>query len=248
MPATLTSIAERYHAVLERITRAAQRAGRDPREVRLVVVTKAQPLERVQAVLEAGARDLGENYPEEAVPKIQALRPSFPDARWHMIGHLQRRKAPLVVEHFAMMHSVDRVRIAERLDRLCAARDRTLPVLLEFNVGGEASKSGWPAWDEAQWPTLLPEIERVLALPRLQVQGLMTVPPWRPDPEDVRPFFQRLRRLRDFLARAFPRSSWEHLSMGMSHDFEVAIEEGATFVRIGTAILGPRPTPAPGAR
>ncbi|NPA06111.1 MAG: YggS family pyridoxal phosphate-dependent enzyme [Chloroflexi bacterium] len=242
MPAEPTTIAERYHAVLERIAQAAQRVGRNPNDIRLVVVTKAQPLERVHAVLEAGARDLGENYPEEAVTKIQTLRAAFPDTRWHMIGHLQRRKAPLVVAHFDMMHSVDRVRIAERLDRLCAQHGRVLPVLLEFNVGGEASKSGWPAWDEARWPELWPEIEQVLALPHLRVQGVMTIPPWRDNPEDVRPFFQRLRRLRDALARQFPHVSWEHLSMGMSHDFEVAIEEGATFVRVGTAIMGPRPS------
>ncbi len=237
--ATVAGIAQRYHRVLERMARAARKAGRDPDQVRLVVVTKGQPLEKIRAVVEAGARDLGENYPEEALPKIQALA-SNPDLRWHMIGHLQRRKAPIVVDHFFMMHSLDRLRIAQRLERLLTRANRRLPVLLEFNVGGEASKHGWPAWDERLWPQWEGEIAQILEMPHLVVQGVMTVPPWNPDPEASRPYFRRLRALRDWLARRFPQAEWTHLSMGMSHDFEVAIEEGATWVRIGTAILGPR--------
>ena len=237
---TVTTIAQRYERILARMARAAQRVGRRPKEVRLVVVVKGQPLPRIQAVVEAGARDLGENYPEQALPKMQALA-QVPDLRWHMIGHLQRRKAKIVAQYFYMMHSVDGLRAAQALEKRLAQQDRTLPVLLEFNVGGEAQKHGWPAHDEAAWPALADAIAPVLEFPHLQVQGLMTVPPWRDDPEAVRPFFRRLRRLRDFLARRFPRHTWEHLSMGMSHDFEVAIEEGATFVRIGSAILGPRP-------
>ncbi len=233
------TIAQRYHEVLERIHRAARAAGRNPDEVRLVVVTKGQPLERVQAVVEAGARDLGENYPEEALAKIQALK-AYPGLRWHMIGHLQRRKAPIVVRHFHMMHSVDRLRIAQRLERLLAREGRVLPVLLEFNVGGEASKHGWPAWDAALWPRWADEVARILEMPHLQVQGVMTIPPWNPEPEASRPYFRRLRELRDWLARRFPQADWRHLSMGMSHDFEIAVQEGATWVRVGTAIMGPR--------
>ncbi len=240
MEMSLASIADRYHRVLERMAQAARRAGRAPDEVRLVVVVKAQPIERIQAVVAAGARDLGENYPEQALPKMQALA-AGPPLRWHMIGHLQRRKAKIVAQHFHMMHSVDSLAIAQRLNRRLGQVARRLPVLLEFNVGGEAQKHGWPAWDESTWPALADTIAPILDLPHLQVQGLMTVPPWREDPEEVRPFFRRLRRLRDFLARRFPHHAWEHLSMGMSHDFEVAIEEGATFVRVGSAILGPRP-------
>ncbi len=240
MPAAFDpqEIVRRYHHVLERIHRAARAAGRDPDEVRLVVVTKAQPLERIQAVVQAGARDLGENYPEEALPKIQAL--ASHGIRWHMIGHLQRRKAPIVVEHFHMMHSVDRLKIARRLERLLASTGRVLPVLLEFNVGGEATKHGWPAWDPDLWPRWADEVAEILEMPHLRVQGVMAIPPWNPDPEASRPYFRRLRELRDWLARRFPQASWEHLSMGMSHDFEVAIQEGATWVRIGSAILGPR--------
>lgn len=233
-------IATRYEQVRERMAQAARRAGRDPSTVRLVVVTKAQPLERVQAVVAAGAEDLGENYPEEAVPKMEAL--ARYDLRWHMIGHLQRRKARLVVERFDYFHALDSLRLALRLERLAAEQGRRLPVLLQFNVSGEATKHGWPAWEESQWAALLPEVERVLACDHLVVQGVMTVPPYLEDPEAVRPYFRRLCRLRDFLARHFPQAGWEELSMGMSHDFEVAIEEGATWVRVGTAILGPRPT------
>ena len=236
-------IAERYAQVLERIHQAAQRAGRDPAGVRLVVVTKGQPMDRIQAVVAAGAEDLGENYPEEAVVKMDTL--ARYDLRWHMIGHLQRRKARLVVERFDWLHSLDRVKLAHRLENLAAQVGRVLPVLLQFNVSGEATKSGWPAWDESRWEDLLPDIEAVLACPHLQVRGLMTIPPPTPDPEDARPYFQRLRRLRDFLAQRFPQAMWDELSMGMSADFEVAIEEGATFVRIGTAILGPRPPKSP---
>lgn len=233
------TIRENYHAVLERIAQAAQRAGRSPESVRLIVVTKGQPLFKAEAAVRAGARDLGENYPEEGVAKMPAI--ARPDVRWHMIGHVQRRKARLVGVHYDMMHSLDSPALAQRLDRLAAEAGRVLPVLLEFNVGGESSKFGWPAWDETQWEALLPDMEGVLACEHLLVQGLMTVPPPVALPEAARPYFQQLRRLRDFLAQRFPNATWDELSMGMSADFEVAVEEGATFVRVGTAILGPRP-------
>ncbi len=232
-------IAERYQAVLARVAQAAARAGRAAESVRLMVVTKGQPLEKVRAVVRAGARDLGENYPEEGVEKIRAC--TQPDVRWHMIGHVQRRKAKLVIAHYDTLHALDSVALARRLERLAAEAGRVLPVLLEFNVGGESSKFGWPAWHESQWEALLPDVEAVLACEHLLVQGVMTVPPPVPDPEAARPYFRRLRALRDFLARRFPAASWDELSMGMSADFEVAIEEGATWVRVGTAILGPRP-------
>ncbi len=234
-------IAENFHRIRERVIQIAQRAGRQADEVRLIVVTKGHPLPAVRAVVAAGARHLGENYIQEAVAKIAAL----PDAAvtWHMIGHVQSRKARSVVEHFAWLHSLDRPKLASRLSRFALEFERDLPVLLECNVSGEASKSGWPAWSEADWPALAEALAPVLALPRLDVRGLMTMPPFTPDPEDARPYFQRLRRLRDFLAERFPEYSWSELSMGMSHDFEIAIQEGATMVRVGTAIMGPRPAP-----
>ncbi len=238
-----TRIRENYTQVLERIAAAAHRAHRSPDKIRLVVVTKGQPVEKAQAAVLAGARDLGENYPEEGVAKMDVI--TQPDVRWHMIGHVQRRKARLVVSHYDMLHSLDRLALAQRLETLAAEAGRVLPVLLEFNVGGEESKFGWPAWDEAQWETLLPDVEAVVALPHLEVRGVMTVPPPVAQPEAARPYFRRLRALRDFLARRFPTASWDELSMGMSADFEVAVEEGATIVRVGTAILGPRPPKKP---
>jgi|YelNatPaOPRAMG01_1025707.scaffolds.fasta_scaffold00989_2 pyridoxal phosphate enzyme (YggS family) len=228
-----------YRAVLRRVERAADRAGRDAHSIRVVVVTKLQPVDRIRAAIKAGARDFGENYAEEALPKMQAL--AGEGISWHMIGHVQSRKARLVVENFALMHSLDSLKLAERLDRFAAELGRVMPALLEFNVGGEASKFGWDASNEERWDELLPEMEAILALSHMRVLGLMTMPPLFSDPELTRPFFRKLAHLRDFLRKAFPHHPWEELSMGTSADFEVAIEEGATMVRIGEAILGPRP-------
>ncbi len=237
-------IKSRMDIALERIARAASGAGRDPGEVRLVVVTKAQPLEYARAAIEAGARILGENYPEEAVKKIETLA-AYSDVEWHMIGHLQSRKARLVVEHFDMLHSLDSLRLAEKLERLLAETGHRLPVLLEFNVGEEESKSGWQAAREDDWEQLAAQVEPVLALPHLEARGLMTMPPLSANPEDSRPYFDRLRRLRDFLSGRFPDVHWRELSMGTSADYEVAVQEGATYVRLGEAILGPRSYPKP---
>jgi pyridoxal phosphate enzyme (YggS family) len=157
-----------------------------------------------------------------------------------MIGHVQSRKARLVADHFALLHSLDSLKLAQRLDRFAAERNRILPVLLEFNTGGEQSKSGWNASDESQWNVFLPEIAHLVDLPNLRVQGLMTMPPLGTDPEESRRFFLRLKRLRDHLASHFPEAAWRELSMGTSSDFEVAVEEGATLVRVGTAIVGAR--------
>jgi len=234
------AIRGRHERVLERIASAAQKCGRDPQSVRLVVVTKAQPLTVVEAAIAAGIRVLGENYAEEAREKMIAL--GKPEVEWHIIGHVQSRKANLVAECFAMLHSLDSVKLAARLDRFLVEAGRTLPALLEFNVGGEESKYGWPAWDETHWPGLVPEVAQILRFPRLNVRGLMAMPPYFEDAEQSRPYFQRLRRLRDFLAARFPQTDWQELSMGTSVDYEVAVEEGATFVRVGQAVLGPRPT------
>lgn len=240
MDLLVDSIQKRYEQVVERIQRAADLAGRDTADVRLVVVTKAQPVEVIRAAITAGAHILGENYPEETLPKIQAVGENA-GVEWHMIGHLQSRKSGIVAEHFAMLHSLDSLRLAERLDRQLAERGRTLPVLLECNVGGEESKAGWPAVDETQWDALLPDVERVLAFPHLNVRGLMTMPPLYEDPEKTRPFFIRLRRLAEYLSARFGAGHFKELSMGTSADFEAAVQEGATFVRVGSAILGPRP-------
>jgi pyridoxal phosphate enzyme (YggS family) len=239
MEALATQIRHNLEQVNERIARAAQNAGRSAGDVRLVVVTKAQSLEVVRAAVEAGAQILGENYPEEALPKIEAV--SRPGLQWHMIGHLQSRKAGIVAGHFDMLQSLDSLRLAEKLERLLSEQDRVLPALLEFNVGGEESKFGWPAWEPAQWERLLPEIEAILQLPHLDVRGLMTMPPLYGEGEQTRPFFARLRQLGEYLARRLRAENFRELSMGTSADYPAAVEEGATLVRIGTAIVGPRP-------
>ena len=235
----VSSIRENYQSALDRIAAAARKSGRTPEDIRLVVVTKSQPLEIVNAAIEAGVNLFGENYPQEGVAKIQATHHQS-GVEWHMIGHVQSRKARLVAEHFELLHSLDGLKRAKRLDRFAADHNRVLPVLLEYNVGGEASKSGWDASDDSRWDDLLPDVRSVLDLPNLRIHGLMTMPPLGTDPEDSRRFFQRLRLLRDHLAFAFPRADWHELSMGTSADYPVAVEEGATLVRVGTAIVGAR--------
>ncbi len=239
MPDIVSTIRENFQAALEKIAAAAQRSRRDPENVRLVVVTKSQPIEVVRAAIEAGVRILGENYPEEAVLKIQSLARQS-GVEWHMIGHVQSRKARLVADHFALLHSLDSLKLARRLDRFAGDGDRVLPVLLELNVGGEESKAGWDASDESQWQALLPEVASILELPHLRAQGLMTMPPLERDPEASRPYFRRLRHLGDFLVSKFPHADWRDLSMGTSADYPIAVEEGATLVRVGTAIVGAR--------
>jgi len=235
----VTSIRERYQYTLDQIATAARKSNRDSKEIRLVVVTKSQPVEVVQAAIEAGVRILGENYPEEGVMKIQSLAGQS-GVEWHMIGHVQGRKARLVADHFALLHSLDSLKLAQRLDHFASEASRVLPVLLEFNVGGEESKSGWDASDESQWESFIPDISALLDLPNLRVHGLMTMPPLGTGPEDSRRFFQSLRLLRDHLATQFPKADWRELSMGTSADYTVAVEEGATLVRVGTAIVGAR--------
>lgn len=234
----IVNIRTRYENVLARISDAALRSGRNPDAVRLVVVSKAQPLEVVQAAVAAGVHLLGENYVEEAAGKIAA----FQDAslEWHMIGHVQSRKAEQVAAQFQWLHSLDSLKLAERLERFCSEAGRQLPVLLECNVSGEESKYGFPAWDEPAWGGLAAALEPITRLPHLQVRGLMTMPPFYDDPERTRPYFQKLRRLQGFLGDALPQSDWRELSMGTSVDFVPAVEEGATFVRVGQAIMGAR--------
>ncbi|RMF29620.1 MAG: YggS family pyridoxal phosphate-dependent enzyme [Chloroflexi bacterium] len=232
--------------VLERIEAAAARVGRDGREVTLVAVSKTHPPEVIVAAYEAGLRHFGENRPEEGRDKIPQVlaRLSGPVPTWHMVGHIQSRKARDVVAFFDVVHSVDRLKIARRLSRFAQQSGRTIPILLECNISGEVTKYGFAVdrWEEdaLQRNQFLDDVAQILTLPALRVEGLMTMAPIVPDPEMVRPLFRRLRALRDFLADRFPDASWHHLSMGMTDDFEVAVEEGATMVRIGRAIFGPR--------
>jgi PLP dependent protein len=250
---------DRIAAVQERIAAAARRAGRDPAEVTLVAVSKTHSPEEVAAAYAAGLRVFGENRVEEAAPKTgevaRLVAPAKPPV-WHLIGHLQSRKAEDVLPWASMVHSVDSIKLAQRLGRFVTSppsplsyQERgpsplpsqggsggvgDLPILLEVNVSGEASKYGFR-------PEELPgAVEVIAALPGLALQGLMTVAPIAADPEDVRPVFAALCALRDALTRSYPTLDWRHLSMGMTDDFEVAIEEGATIVRVGRAIFGER--------
>ncbi len=237
---SVSTIRTRYDQVRERIDVAARKAGRGSDSVRLVVVTKTHSLETVRAALEAGIRDLGENYAEEAVEKIQAIG-MLDGLCWHMIGHVQSRKADLVAQNFNFMHSLDSLKLANRLEHFAAGAGRILPVLLECNVGGEESKFGYPAFDQAQWDALRAEAQQIVQLPHLEIRGLMTMPPLYDDAEKTRPFFRKIRELRDYLSKRVSQGKWDELSMGTSTDFSAAVEEGATFVRVGTAILGARP-------
>lgn len=240
MSAPAEDIARNYQAVQQRIASAAARADRDPASVRLVVVTKGQPLTVVSAVTAAGASILGENYADEGMQKIEALG-SGTAVEWHMIGHVQSRKADLVARHFDLVHSLDSVRLATRLDRAAEAVGRVQPVLLEFNVAGESTKSGWLAAHETRWKELLADLRAILALPHLRVCGVMALPPLGDHPEDSRRYFRQLMRLRDYLSKEFHPTAFFEVSLGTSFDFEIAVEEGATLVRVGTAIVGPRP-------
>jgi hypothetical protein len=237
--ALVSAIRVRYQRVLDRIAETSVRSGSGADSCQLITVTKSQPLEVLQAALEAGITVFGENYAEEAVQKISALKNS--GVEWHMIGHVQGRKAGLVVSNFSMLHSLDSLKLAQRLDRLSAEENRILPVLVEVNVSGEESKFGFPAWEEQSWLHLEPALAQLADLPHLHVRGLMTMPPYFEDPERTRPYFRRMRRLQEYLAAHLPVLDWIELSMGTSADYVTAVEEGATLVRVGQAILGPRP-------
>jgi pyridoxal phosphate enzyme (YggS family) len=230
------SIAENIARVREQIAAAARRAASNPEEITLMGVSKTLPVERIREAYAAGLRVFGENRVQEFAAKADALR-DLHDAEWHLIGHLQTNKAAKATELFDAVDSVDSVRMAEKLNASAESVGKTLSVLIEINVGGEKAKSG-VALDSG-------ELEQILrSAPRwgnLKINGLMTIPPYTEDPEGSRPYFRQLRQIRDGIAvRDLPQLSMAVLSMGMSHDFEVAIEEGATCVRVGTAIFGER--------
>lgn len=230
------SIAENITRTRERIEAAARRSGRNSDDITLMGVSKTFPSDRIREAYAAGLRVFGENRVQEFAGKVDALR-DLPSAEWHLIGHLQTNKASKAAELFDVVDSVDSARMAEKLNAFAQSAGKTLSVLIEINVGGEQAKSGVAPGSD--------ELERILQgasqWDHLKIRGLMTVPPYTEDPEGSRPFFQQLRQIRDNIAtRKLPNVGMAILSMGMSHDFEVAIEEGATCVRVGTAIFGER--------
>jgi hypothetical protein len=230
------SIPDNLARIRERMASVARRSGRDPADVKLMAVSKTFPAEAIRQAYAAGQRLFGENRVQEYAGKAESLR-DLPGFEMHLIGHLQSNKARKAAELFAAVDSVDSVKLAERLNASAADLGRELPVLIEINIGGEEVKAG-VAPDSAELEDLLASASRFT---NLQICGLMTVPPFTDDPEGARPYFRRLRELRDQIAaRNLPGVTMDELSMGMSHDFEVAVEEGSTCVRIGTAIFGAR--------
>ncbi|MBI5961075.1 MAG: YggS family pyridoxal phosphate-dependent enzyme [Chloroflexi bacterium] len=240
-----TDIGGRVKSVLAEIAAACERAHRSPDAVTLVAVSKTHSADQVVEAIRAGVRHLGENRLEEALPKMAAVSQlDAPPANWHMIGTVQSRKARQVLDGFSLLHSLDDVKLAERLSRFLVEQDRSLEVLMEINISGEMSKHGWQAYGwqhellvrQALWD----DVAHLLALPGLRVRGLMTMAPIVDDPEQARPVFKALCELRAALANDFPAASWSELSMGMTDDYPVAVEEGATLVRVGRAIFGVR--------
>ncbi len=230
---TSESVARRLALIRERVAEAALRKGRRPEEIKILGASKAQPPEKIREAVEAGLEILGENYVQEAEKK-KALLSDLP-VSWHLIGYLQKNKARKALQLFDLIQTVDRPEIAQRLSRLAQEMGRTLPVFIEVNVGGEETKAGI-------LPEKVPDLVRLIKdLPALDLQGLMTIPPYSPDPEDSRKFFRKLRELKEQVEDFYELKHPLELSMGMSHDYEVAVEEGATLVRIGTALFGPRP-------
>jgi len=236
---TVDEIKKNIQDVQEKIAAAANKVGRSFSDVQLVVVTKTHSVDVVKKAVEAGARLLGENYAEEGIEKKSSFSGQS-GLQWHMIGHIQSRKARQVVEHYDFIHSLDSLKLAHRLNSFSLETQRILPVLLECNVSGEETKFGFMVWDEHRWDGVLNEIEQIVELPHIKISGLMTMAPYYDNPEHARPVFRKLMRFCEYLGKKFPKNSWQELSMGMSADYEVAVQEGATMVRVGQAILGSR--------
>lgn len=247
--ASLLDTSSRLEAVRARIASACDRAGRSPTSVSLVAVSKIRTPDEILAALRAGATHLGENRPEEAAEKMPAVNAAAREGDltkpvWHMIGHVQGRKAGLVVGAYSLVHSLDSLRLGQRLSRLALQADTVVDCLVQVNVSGEDSKGGWLVPDPAGTlpDAFLDDIRSLQSLPGLRLRGLMTIPPAVEDAEQARPYFRHLRQLQGRLPELYPASDWHELSMGMTDDFEIAIEEGATLVRVGRAIFGPRTT------
>lgn len=226
------SVCDNYKSVEEKVIQACKRAGRDSSEVTLIAVSKTKPISMIEELLPLGVRDFGENKVQELTEKAEILSPEI---RWHMIGHLQRNKVKYVVDKACLIHSVDSLRLAEEISKEAGKKNRTASVLLEVNVAGEESKFGI-APEEA-----LPLAKEIAGLPHIQIKGLMTIAPYTEDPENNRNFFRDLRKLSvDIAQENIDNVTMNVLSMGMTGDYEVAIEEGATHVRVGTGIFGER--------
>src|SRR5918992_3190986 len=230
--APMSDVAANYREIVDRITQAAVSTGRDPRDVKILGAAKAQDVKSIEAAIVAGVLLIGENYVQEASRKRKSLSDSV---EWHMIGHLQRNKAKAAVELFDVIESLDNAELARELDKEGRKRNARVRALIEVNLGGEETKSGLAKDKISNF------LQTIAELHHLRIEGLMTVPPFRDDCEEVRPYFRELRQLRDQLrSLKLPNADLRELSMGMTHDYPIAVEEGATIVRIGTALFGPR--------
>jgi pyridoxal phosphate enzyme (YggS family) len=233
----ITQIQPRLEQVRYHISMAAERSGRSAEAIQIIAIAKGQPVSAIQAAVALGLDQIGENRVEEALKKQEVLEGS--EITWHMVGHIQSRKATAIVGNFSWVHSIDRMKIAARISHFAMERSVQLPVLLECNVSGEGTKSGWQMADRASWSEVLPDLSEVIRLPGLNVMGLMTMAPWVQDEFILRSTFQTLRQLRDYLEQVLDHSLPE-LSMGMTDDYLLAIEEGATMVRLGRVLFGAR--------
>ncbi len=238
----MNPIEQNVRAIQQAIADAANQAKRDPNEITLVAVSKTFPVDAIRAAYAAGIQHFGENRVEEAAEKIpiaqSQISKSLPDKlTWHLVGHLQSRKVKHAAPLFDWIHSIDSVSLAQKLDAQAITLEKKIPILIQVNIAGETTKSGFAPDPREQF---CDAVQQILAFTHLEVQGLMTIPPIVDDAEKARPYFRALRELRDELRDRFPALAWQHLSMGMTDDFPAAIAEGATMVRIGRAIFGER--------
>jgi hypothetical protein len=240
-PELIKTIKQRLETIEANVTLAAEKSGRSMSDVLILAVSKRQPVSVIEAAYACSLRSFGENYAEEAHEKMDQLT-HLTDVRWEMVGHVQSRKSALVAAEFARVHSLDSLKLARKLDSSRSQLDspKPLEVLLQLNVSGEVSKEGLPAWKKDQWEDLLPIVTEILTYGYLRLTGLMTMPPLFENPELSRPYFQKLRQAIDYLNQQISGLRLTELSMGTSSDYPVAVEEGATIIRIGQALLGPR--------
>ncbi|OJX41464.1 MAG: YggS family pyridoxal phosphate enzyme [Chloroflexi bacterium 44-23] len=238
----LEPINSRFQITQAKIEESCNKISRTCEDVKLIVVTKGQPPEKISAVIKAGAKHIGENYPEETVGKMKEIETGLlQGVSWHMIGHLQSRKIPLLIQGFDYFHALDSLKLAFKLsNRIQVEQLQPIPVLLQYNVSGEEDKYGFQAWDQTRWGDLLDGVNTMRSLPGIHIIGLMTMPPFTQEVGKNRVYFERLRLLRDYLVSQFWSLSLPELSMGTSQDYQDAIFEGATYLRIGTEIMGSR--------
>lgn len=232
-------IEKRYETVYKQLEEAALRANRDPKEITVLAVSKLQPVEKIRSAYDAGIRFFGESYVEEALPKMEALI-DLENVIWEMVGHVQSRKAKLVANSFSRLHSLSSIKLARLLNRHRDTALSPMEVLIQVNVSGEESKQGVDATEREKWDNVLKFAQELKDYPNLKLTGLMSMPPLFDDPEQNRPYFQKVRELLNYLNEKDSSLNLHELSMGTSYDFVIAIEEGATIVRLGSSLLGER--------